>query len=54
MAIMTNIVKPFRGTCEEDIDLWLQAFKILADANEIPNEHKPKIFVCCLKDTALQ
>ncbi|KAI5152548.1 hypothetical protein ENBRE01_2912 [Enteropsectra breve] len=54
MAIMINIVKPFAGTHDEDPKIWLQTFRLLADANKISEEKRPNIFICCLGDTALQ
>ncbi|KAI5154601.1 hypothetical protein ENBRE01_3417, partial [Enteropsectra breve] len=54
IAIMINIVKPFAGTHDEDPEIWLTTFRLIADANKISDEKRPKKFICCLRDAALQ
>ncbi|KAI4293168.1 hypothetical protein PAPHI01_2442 [Pancytospora philotis] len=54
MATMTKLVKPFRGLPDEDALVWLTTFIVIADANDVSIFRRPKIFICCLQDAALQ
>ncbi|KAI4291963.1 hypothetical protein PAPHI01_1237 [Pancytospora philotis] len=54
MATMTKLVKPFRGQPDEDALVWLTTFIVIADANDVSIARRPKIFICCLQDAALQ
>ncbi|KAI5149382.1 hypothetical protein ENBRE01_0870 [Enteropsectra breve] len=54
MATMVKIVKPFTGSPDEDAEIWIQTFTLLADANDIDEARRPQIMICCLRETALQ